>query len=91
MGFSFPVPEADHRQNGERISLFLNAVCEFFDNRVGEDFFGDALDIGLGLVGSEAVGEGKGEILALTDCVDAAKADLAEGVLDGLTLGVEDR
>ena len=34
--------------------LFLYAVCEFFDDGVGEDFFCDALDLGAGSVCCEA-------------------------------------
>ena len=72
-------------------ALFLYAVCVLFDDGVGEDFFGDALDLGAGGLGGEAVGEGEGEVLALAHRGDLGKADLAQGVLDGLALGIQDR
>jgi hypothetical protein len=90
-GLLFQLPKADNRRNAERISLFLYAVRKLFNDRVGQHFFRDALHIGLGLVSGEAIGEGEGEILALADGGDPGKAVFAESVLDGLSLGVEDR
>ena len=40
-------------------------------------------------VGGQAIGEGKREILALADRGDLCKSDLAQGILDGLALRVE--
>ena len=52
----------------EAAALFLYAVCEFFDDGVGEDFAGDALDLGAGgLGGSRPSARDKSEILALAD------------------------
>ena len=71
--------------------LFLYAVRKLFDNGVGEDFAGDALDQGAGGVCGEAISEGKREILALANRADVSESDLAEGVLDGLALRIQDR
>jgi hypothetical protein len=71
--------------------LFLYAVGELFDYGVGEDFAGDALDLGAGGLRRQAVGERKGEILALAHGGDVCKPDLVEGILDGLALRIEDR
>jgi len=67
----------------QNAGLFLYAVCELFDYRVGEHFAGDALDHGSRGVGAEAVGKRNGEILALAHGGYIGKADLAQGVVDG--------
>jgi len=46
---------AGHRHEGFR--LFLYAVCELFDDRIGENFAGDALHLSAGRLRIEAVGE----------------------------------
>jgi len=74
-----------------RTALFLNAVCEFLDNGIREDFAGDSFDLGTGRIGSEAISQRKSEILALANRGNVRKADLAEGILDGLALWIEDR
>ena len=71
--------------------LFLDAVCVLFDDRIGEDFGGDALNLGAGSLGGEPIGEGKREILALPHGSHLGKTDLAQGILDGLALRIEDR
>ena len=81
---------------GQRIrtrgtQLVLNAVRELFDYRVGEDFAGDALNLSFGIGGRQAICQRKGEILALADCFNLRESDLAEGIVYGLTLRIEDR
>jgi len=71
--------------------LFLNAVRKFFDDGVGEDLAGDAFDLVAGGFGSEPIGEGKREVFALADGGYVRIADFAQGVVDGLALGVQDR
>ena len=70
--------------------LFLNAVRIFFDDGVGEDLAGDALDLVAGGFRGEPVGERKGEVFALADGGYVRVADFAQGILDGLALGVQD-
>ncbi len=75
---------------GER-GLFLYAVREFFDDGVGQDFAGDALDLSADGVRLQPIGEGKREILALAHRGYIGETDLSQGILDGLALGVQDR
>ena len=69
----------------------FEAVGELFDDGVGEDFAGDALDFGGGgfFVGEGGV-EGEEEVLALADVGYAGVVHAAERLGDGLALGVED-
>ena len=69
--------------------LGFEAVGELFDNGVGEDFAGDALDFGVGGGFFLACFEGEEEVFALADVVDAAVFHAAESVGYGLALGVE--
>ena len=69
--------------------LIEDFEAEFFDDRVGEDIFGDALDLRFGLLAVEAV-EIEDEEFALADVADARVAERGEGALDGLALGIED-
>ena len=61
-----------------------------FNYRVCEDFAGDALDFGVGGVGREAIFKSQKEIFALADVFHACVLHAAEGIGDGLALGVED-
>ena len=65
--------------------LFFDAVGEFFDYGVGEDFFGDALDLGFDGVGGEAIGKREGKVFALAHRGDISEPNLVEGVLNGLS------
>jgi hypothetical protein len=56
---------------------------------IGEDFFGDALDLVRGFFTSETV-EIEDEEFALTDILNFGKAERGKGALDGLSLGIED-
>lgn len=71
-------------------SLGFDLVGELFDDGIGEDFAGDALDFGAGGVWSEGVIEGEEEVFALADGGYALVVHAGEGVADGLALGVED-
>ena len=53
-------------------ALFLNAVCVFFDDGVGEDFSGDALDLCAGGVGGQAICKGKAKYLPWRTAVTSA-------------------
>jgi len=71
--------------------LLFDLVGVFLDDGIGEDFAGDALDLGTSSVGPEAVGQRKRKILALAHGGHIGKSDFAESVVDGLALRVEDR
>jgi len=71
--------------------LFLYAVRELFDDRVGENLAGDALHIGAGRLKRKAIGERNREILALAHRSDIREPDLAQGILDGLALRIQNR
>jgi hypothetical protein len=68
----------------------FDAVGEFFDYGVGKDLLGDALDLGFGGVGGKAIGKREGEVFALAHRGDISETDLVEGILDGLSLRIED-
>lgn len=72
-------------------SLFLNAVRELFDDGVGKDLAGNALDQGFRIGGRQAICEGKREILALANGFNLRESYLAKGVVNGLTLRIEHR
>ena len=71
--------------------LFLNAVCKFLDNRVGQHIAGDSLHGSAGHLMAQAICKRKREILALPHCAHFGVAHLAQGILDGLALGIQDR
>jgi hypothetical protein len=83
--------EKDQRRRRERTSLFLYSICIFFDHRVGENLGCDSLNMGAGGFGGEAIGKREGEILALAHGGNFRETYLAQGVLDGLALRIEDR
>src|SRR5207302_9682714 len=64
----------------------LEAV--FLDDRIGENFLGNFLELLLGLVPGPAV-EIENEEFALANVGNGAIAKTGEGVMDGLTLGIE--
>jgi hypothetical protein len=69
--------------------LVEDIEAEFFDDGIGEDVFGDALDLDFGFVAGEAV-EIQDEKFALADILNLRVALRGEGALDGLALGIED-
>ena len=71
--------------------LFLNAVGIFFDDWVGQHIACDALDLGAGGLGGRAVGQGKLEIFALANSRNLSKSELAQGIVNGLALRIQDR
>jgi hypothetical protein len=64
----------------------LEAV--FFDDRVGENFFGDVLELLLSLIAAPTI-EIQNEKFALADVAHGGVAETCEGVLDGLSLWIE--
>ena len=70
-------------------SSIFEAKGELFDDWVGEDFAGDALDLGDCSVVGEAILEGQEEVFALADICDAAIVHPAERVGYCLALGIE--
>ena len=70
------------------VNLFDDFEAEFFDDRVGEDFFGHAFGLRLRVFAGEAV-EVDDEEFALADVLDGVVAEPGEGVLNGLALGIE--
>ena len=72
-------------------ALFLDAVSEFFNHRVGEHLAGDAFYQCACRIRAQPVCERKGEILALAHGCYFGKSDLVQGVLDGLALWIQDR
>ena len=71
--------------------LFLNAIRVLFDDGVGEDFAGDALNLFANGAGREPLVKRESEILALPHSGHIGKPDLAQGIVDGLALRVQDR
>jgi len=63
---------------------------EFLNDRVGEYFTGDTLDLSLRLVAGETAVERELEILALADVGDCGMAELFQRAVNGLALWVED-
>src|ERR1035441_5999934 len=72
-------------------ALCLYAVREFLDHRVGEHLAGDALHLGARRLRAQPFGQRKREIFALAHSGYLRKSDLAQGVLDGLALRIQDR
>src|ERR1035437_6264409 len=71
--------------------LFLNAICKLFDYRVGEHFASDPLDLGPRRINCEPVRQSQCKVFALAHGSYGRKSDLAQSVLDGLALRIEDR
>jgi hypothetical protein len=71
--------------------LVFELVRVLFDHRIGEDFARDALNFSTSGVGPQTVGERQLEVLALAHCGHVGIADLAQGIVDGLALRVQDR
>ena len=61
----------------------------FFDDRIGEDFFGDALELLLSFVAAPAV-EIQDEEFSLSDVFHGGVTEPRESVMDGLALRIED-
>ena len=71
--------------------LFLNAVSELFNDRVGQHFTRNTLYLGLGLICSYPILKRESKVLTLAHTGNLRVADLAEGILDGLPLRIQDR
>src|SRR6266436_420666 len=74
--------------------VFENSVYDlkavFFDDRVGEHFLGNVLELFLRFVAAPAI-EIQDEEFALADVTHGGVAEPREGVLDRLSLGIEHR
>ena len=70
-------------------ALFGQRETELFDDRVGQHFAGDPLDLGLSLFAREATIKGDFEILPLADALKSLVAHLFQRALDGFTLRIE--
>ncbi len=71
--------------------LFLNAIGKLFDHGVGEHFAGDPLDLSPRRINCESVRQSQCKVFALAHGSYGRKSDLAQSVLDGLALRIEDR
>ena len=69
--------------------LIHEGEAEFFDYWIGQDFPGNALDLGVSLFARQAARKRKLEIFSLANAFQSFVAHLVERSLDGLTLGVE--
>ena len=87
--------KASERWDGKNASVFhqgpgsvhdLEAI--FFDDRVGENFFGNVLELFLRFVAAPAI-EIQNEKLSLADIAHGGVAETREGVLNGFTLRIE--
>src|SRR5579859_734228 len=65
-----------------------NFKAIFFDDRIGENFLGNAVELLLGFVAVPAV-EIQDKEFSLTDVFDLGIAEPRECVLNGLSLGIE--
>jgi hypothetical protein len=70
-------------------ALGFEAEGELFDDGVGEDLAGDALDFELGLGGGESIVEGEEKVFPLADVGDAFVVHATERAGYGLALSVE--
>src|SRR5580693_9144489 len=61
-----------------REPLLFNLVGEFFDDGIGEDVLGDALDLGARLLRIQRVGKRECKVFALAHRSNLSKPDLAE-------------
>lgn len=73
-----------------RLSLLNDLEAVFLDDRVGQDFFGDAFELFLGFVAIPTI-QIQDEKFPLADVLDGFVAEAGESVVDGLTLWIENR
>jgi hypothetical protein len=78
------------RRGTGRVRLFDDLEAVFLDDWIGQDFLRDAFQLLLGFVAIPAV-QIQHEKLALANVLDRFIAEIGEGVVDGLALGIEDR
>jgi hypothetical protein len=69
-------------------ALLYDFEAKFFDDGIGEDFFRDALGLRLSVFAGKAI-EIENKEFALADVFDGAEAETGEGVLNRLTLRIE--
>jgi hypothetical protein len=63
--------------------------AKFFDDGIGEDVFGDALDLSLGFFAGQAV-KRENEKFSLADTLNFREAERGKGAVNGLALGIKD-
>src|ERR1700730_2803775 len=73
--------------DGARAESVDNFEAVFFDDRIGENFLGDAVELLLSFVAIPA-SEVQDEEFALADVFDFGVAQAGESVLNGLSLGI---
>jgi hypothetical protein len=73
-----------------RLSSLDDLEAVFLDDWVGQDFFGDALELFLGFVAIPTI-QIQDEKLPLADVLDGFITEARESVVYGLTLGIENR
>lgn len=71
--------------------LAFDAEGKLFDDGVGQNLGGDALDLCFRGFGVDSVFKGEEEILSLADVADAFVLHATECIGDGLALSIEDR
>src|ERR1700722_763399 len=64
--------------------------AEFFNDRIGQHFPRDALDLGMSLFAAKSTGERKLEVFSLAHALQPLVAHLVESSLDGFALRIED-
>ena len=88
---SAPLPSSSAIAGFLQPRLFLNAIRVLFYNGVGQDFAGDPLNLLTRGRCRKALIQREGEVFALADGSDIAKPYLAQSIVDGLALRVQDR
>ena len=73
---------------GASCALVDDLEAVFLDDWIGEDFLRDALELLPGFVTIPAV-QVEDEEFALADIFDGGVAEAGQGVVDGLSLGIE--
>jgi hypothetical protein len=70
--------------------LVFEMKGKFLDDRIGEDFAGNALNLGTGCSGIELAPKLYDKVFALTDIFDSLVLHLHQCVVNSLSLRIED-
>jgi hypothetical protein len=87
---SFLLIDRLRRRDGKLPGVF-EMEPKFFNNRIGEHFARDPLDLGMGGGGVQRLSQPDYEILALPHVLDPLILHLLKGAVNGLPLRVENR